>query len=83
MKYQQPRAHLIRRFDVYHQGEEQFDMQFFLRMLSVQFVRLKQYTVYPYPFHLLDLYVENILLFGEKQRSMEKVAVAAVPAKDE
>jgi hypothetical protein len=53
-----------------------------LRMLSVQFVRLKQYTVYSYPFHLLDLYVENILLFGEKQRSMEKVAIAAVPEKD-
>jgi hypothetical protein len=81
MKYQQPRAHLIRRFDVY-QGEEQFDIQLFLRMLSVQFVRLKQYTVYSYPFHLLDLYVENILLFGEKQRSMEKVAIAAVPEKD-
>jgi hypothetical protein len=81
MKYQQPRAHLIRRFDVY-QGEEQFDIQLFLRMLSVQFVRLKQYTVYPYPFHLLDLYVENILRFGEKQGSMEKVAVAAIPEKD-
>ncbi len=74
MKYQQPRAHLIRRFDVY-QGEEHFDIQPLLRMLSVQFVRLRQYTVYPYPFHLIDLYVENILLFGEKQRS-EKKAIA-------
>lgn len=63
MKFQQPRAHLIRRFDVY-QGGEHFDIQIFLRMLSVQFVRLKQYTVYPYPFHLINIYVESILRFG-------------------
>jgi hypothetical protein len=81
MKYQQPRAHLIRRFDVY-QGAEHFDIELLLRMLSVQFVRLKQYTVYPYPFHLIDLYVENVLLFGEKQGSKEKLA-AAVVAKQE
>lgn len=60
MKYQQPRAHLIRRFDVY-QGKEHFDIQPLLLMLSVQFVRLRQYTVYPYPFHLIDIYVENVL----------------------
>lgn len=72
MKYQQPRAHLIRRFDVY-QGGEHFDIQLFLRMLSVQFVRLEQYTVYPYPFHLIDIYVENILRFNELQPIKEEV----------
>lgn len=56
------RAHIIRRFDVY-QGQEHFDIEVFLRMMSVQFVRAKQYTV-PYPFHLIDLYVENVLRFG-------------------
>jgi hypothetical protein len=75
MKYQQPRAHLIRRFDVY-QGAEHFDIQPLLRLLSVQFVRLKQYTIYPYPFHLIDLYVENVLLFGEKQKSKEESALS-------
>lgn len=62
LKQKQPRAHLIRRFDVYmRQG--QFDIQPLLRATSVQFVRLKQYTVYPYAFHLIDLYVENVLRF--------------------
>lgn len=59
----QARAHIIRRFDVY-QGREHFDIEVFLRMMSVQFVRAKQYTVLPYPFHLIDLYVENVLRFG-------------------
>lgn len=59
----QARAHIIRRFDVY-QGQEHFDIEVFLRMMSVQFVRAKQYTVLPYPFHLIDLYVENVLRFG-------------------
>lgn len=59
----QARAHIIRRFDVY-QGQEHFDIEVFLRMMSVQFVRTKQYTVLPYPFHLIDVYVENVLRFG-------------------
>lgn len=58
----QPRAHLIRRFDVYV-GAEQFDIRPLLAAMSVQFVRLNRYTVYPYPFHLLDLYVESGLRF--------------------
>jgi hypothetical protein len=77
MKYQQPRAHLIRRFDIY-QGAEHFDIQPLLRMFSVQFVRWKQYTVYPYPFHLIDLYVENVLLFGGRQRCRVKLPIAAI-----
>ena len=59
----QARAHIIRRFDAY-QGQEHLDIEVFLRMMSVQFVRAKQYTVLPYPFHLIDLYVENVLRFG-------------------
>jgi hypothetical protein len=62
MKLQQPRAHLIRRFDVY-EGRDKFDIYPLLLTMSVQFVRHKQYTVYPYPFHLIDLYVENVLRF--------------------
>lgn len=59
----QARAHIIRCFDVY-QGQEHFNIEVFLRMMSIQFVRAKQYTVLPYPFHLIDLYVENVLRFG-------------------
>ncbi|HEY4036740.1 MAG TPA: hypothetical protein VGL94_22515 [Ktedonobacteraceae bacterium] len=62
MNQQQPRAHLIRRFNVY-QGADHFDIRPLLLATSVQFVRLNQYTVYPYAFHLIDLYVENILRF--------------------
>jgi hypothetical protein len=62
MNQQQPRAHLIRRFDVY-QGADRFDIRPLLLATSVQFVRFNQYTVYPYVFHLIDLYVENVLRF--------------------
>ena len=62
MKQQQPTAHLIRHFDVY-QGEDNFDIQPFLLTMSVQFVRYNQYTVFPYPFHLIDMYVENVLRY--------------------
>jgi len=60
LKFEQARAHLIRRFDHY-QGSELFPVVLFLNTLSVLFVRLEQYTVYPYPFHLIDLYVETKL----------------------
>lgn len=66
MKQQQPRAHLIRRFTIYR-GEEHFDIRPLLRATSVQFVRYNQYTVYPYAFHLIDLYVENVLRFWGQQ----------------
>jgi hypothetical protein len=62
MNQQQPRAYLIRRFDVY-QGADHFDIQPLLLATSVQFVRFNQYTVYPYAFHLMDLYVESVLRF--------------------
>jgi len=62
MKPKQPRAHFILRFDVY-MGADHFDIQPLLLATSVQFVRLNQYTVYPYAFHLIDLYVENVLRF--------------------
>jgi hypothetical protein len=62
LNQRQPRAHLIRRFNVY-QGAEGFDIQPFLLTMAVQFVRHHQYTVYPYPFHFIDLYVENVLRY--------------------
>ena len=62
MKLQQPRAHLIRHFDVY-MGADHFKIEPLLLATSVQFVRLNQYTVYPYAFHLIDIYVENVLRF--------------------
>jgi len=62
MKQNQPKAHLIRRFDVYI-GKDHFEIQPLLLATSVRFVRLNQYTVYPYAFHLIDVNVENFLRF--------------------
>jgi hypothetical protein len=56
----QARAHLIRRFDIY-QGKERVDVTPLLTSMSIQFIRLKQFTVYPYPFHLISLYAESTL----------------------
>jgi hypothetical protein len=58
----QERAHLIRRFQVM-QGEAHFDEAHFLSTMGVLFVRSRQYTVSPYYFHLIDLYVENVLRY--------------------
>lgn len=63
LKFTQPRAHRIRTFDVYR-GKEQFNMAQFLDTLAVTFVRPEQYTVYPYFFHLIDMYVESKLSWG-------------------
>lgn len=62
LKDKQPRAHLIRKFDVYV-GQDLFDIQIFMPTMEVKFVRHEQYTVYPYFFHLIDLYVETKLNF--------------------
>jgi hypothetical protein len=56
-KFRQPRAHLIRCFDIY-QGAEKFDIRLFLETTAVKFVRHEQFTVYPYFFHLIDLFVD-------------------------
>jgi hypothetical protein len=58
----QEHAHLIRRFQVM-QGEAHFDEVQFLTTMGVLFVRSQQYTVSPYYFHLIDLYVENVLRY--------------------
>ncbi len=64
-KFKQPRAHLIRRFSIY-KGESNFDINTFLETTAVKFVRFNQFTVYPYFFHLIDLYVEAKLFTSEK-----------------
>ena len=69
MNATQARAHRVRQFVVY-QGEDKFDIQPMLDSMSVKFVRLKQYTVYPYYFHLIDLYIDNVL---SHQRRMMRI----------
>ncbi len=59
----QERAHPIRRFQII-QGEHHFDKEQLLRTMGVEFVRHKQYTVSPYYFHLIDIYVENVLRYS-------------------
>jgi len=58
----QARAHLVRRFHIM-QGSSHFDKEQLLATMGVLFVRYKQYTVSPYYFHLIDLYVENVLRY--------------------
>lgn len=75
----QARAHRVRRFAVY-QGAEKFDIRSMLDAMSVKFVRLKQYTVYPYYFHLIDLYIENVLTH---QRRLGKIEANDDGAEDD
>jgi len=58
----QARAHLVRRFQIM-QGSSHFDKEQLLATMGVLFVRYRQYTVSPYYFHLVDLYVENVLRY--------------------
>lgn len=58
----QARAHLVRRFQIM-QGSSHFNKEQLLATMGVLFVRHKQYTVSPYYFHLIDLYVDNILQY--------------------
>jgi len=56
----QARAYPVRQFTVY-QGMDNFDILPLLDAMSVKFVRLNQYTVSPYYFHLIDIYIDNVL----------------------
>lgn len=58
----QENAHLVRRFQVM-QGAAHFEKEHVLATMGVLFVRPQQFTVSPYYFHLIDLYVENILRY--------------------
>lgn len=60
----QPNAHRIRQFDILVENGE-FDIELMLQTMAVTFVRHKQYTVMPYLFHLIDIYVENVLRWQE------------------
>ncbi len=53
----QPKAHIIRKFSGYR-NDNDFDIQLLLESLAVEFVRNKQFTVYPFFFDLLKLYQE-------------------------
>jgi len=55
----------IRKLQFYKKPEN-FKMDDLLQTLSVQFVRNKQYTVYPYFFDLLNLYRQDIQQDGHE-----------------
>jgi hypothetical protein len=57
----QDRANLVRRFDVLHGDRTGFNIQEFLEATAVQFIRYRQYTVYPYPFYLIEKYIQDVL----------------------
>ncbi len=60
----QDKANPIRRFQIL-QGADHFDKEQVLSTMGVKFVRFNQYTVSPYYFHLIDVYVESILSHSE------------------
>jgi len=57
----QDRANRIRRFEAIHGDMARFNPKPLLEALSVQFVRYNRYTVYPFPFYLLDMYINDVL----------------------
>lgn len=60
MNQKQANAHLVRQFHV-EMGD--FDILPMLEAMSVTFVRLNQYTVRPYYFHLIDIYIDHVLQY--------------------
>jgi hypothetical protein len=57
----QDKANRVRRFDVLHGDSSEFDLQELLESTAVQFIRYRQYTVYPYPFYLIEKYIHDVL----------------------
>jgi hypothetical protein len=57
----QDRANLVRRFGVLYGDSMGFDLQEFLEATAVQFIRYRQYTVFPYPFYLIEKYIQDVL----------------------
>lgn len=57
----QDKANLVRRFDVLYGDTTGFDLEEFLGATATQFIRYHQYTVYPYPFYLIEKYIQDVL----------------------
>jgi hypothetical protein len=58
----QARANRVRQL-IIHKKSNSFGIEQILEASSVKFVRLNQYTVYPYYFHLIGLYIDNVLQY--------------------
>lgn len=61
LKKTQDKGNVIRRFNIVAGDPALLDKGFLLDTMAVKFVRKNRYTVHPYFFHLIDLYVSNIL----------------------
>ena len=60
LKDKQAKASLLRRFYLYT-GEDSFRIDDLLDATSVKFIRLNQYTVLPYYFSLIQIYIRDVL----------------------
>ncbi len=49
---------------IIYQGAEHFEMASLLRAIDMRYARPPQYRPLPYPFHLIDLYVESWLRYS-------------------
>lgn len=57
----QDKANLVRRFDILYGDKSGFKLEELLEATAVQFIRYRQYTVYPYPFYLIEKYIQDVL----------------------
>ena len=60
-----PKAILVRKFFGLSENFD-FDIELFMGTLAVKFIKHNEYTVVPYFFKLIDVYVENVLFWEEK-----------------
>lgn len=66
MNQKQDKGNVIRRFNIVAGDSQLLDVGVLLDTMAVKFVRAKRYTVYPYFFHLIDLFVSEMLQLSDK-----------------
>ncbi|MEO0565740.1 MAG: hypothetical protein AAF125_26770, partial [Chloroflexota bacterium] len=72
MNFTQHQAHRVRQFLAY-QGN--FSIDPMLAAMSVTFIRHNQYTVYPYYFHLIDVYIDNIARYKHTPVNLDTIDI--------
>lgn len=66
MNEKQDKGNVIRRFNVVRGDSELLDIELLLDTMAVKFVRKNRYTVHSYLYHLVDLFVSEILQLSAK-----------------
>ena len=61
MKEKQDKGNVIRRFNVVQGDSAMLNTGLILNTMAVKFVRKNRYTVHSYFYHLIDLFVSEVL----------------------